>query len=292
MRAPLWETAPGALAALLNARGPLDKADLYTVTLAGGAVLRWSGHHVALNAGGHLFTLGPGLVRSRVRFATGIEVDTLNLTVITDAARPVPIGGTPLLQYIRQGGLNGARVQLERAFAGPGAAGPVGTLLWFTGRVADVQVHRYEARLSIKSDLELLNVMVPRDVYQPGCLNTLYDAACGVSRAAMQVAGAATGASDATRTIIPHALGQAAGWFDLGVLTFTSGPCAGVSRTVKRHTAGTLTVLQPLPAAVASGNTFTVLPGCDKLQATCSGKFGNLPRFRGHPYIPMAETVT
>ena len=51
-------------------------------------------------------------------------------------------------------------------------------------------------------------------------------------------------------------------------------------------------VVGPLPAAVANGDTFQVWPGCDKVQATCSGKFANLARFRGQPYIPMAETAT
>ena len=87
-------------------------------------------------------------------------------------------------------------------------------------------------------------------------------------------------------------MAQAAGYFDLGVVKFTSGANNGVARTVKRHTSGQLVTLQPLPAAVANGDTFQVWPGCDKLQGTCSGKFANLARFRGQPYIPMAETVT
>jgi hypothetical protein len=43
---------------------------------------------------------------------------------------------------------------------------------------------------------------------------------------------------------------------------------------------------------VASGATFTVRAGCDKTQGTCTTKFSNLARFRGMPYIPVAETVT
>jgi uncharacterized phage protein (TIGR02218 family) len=292
MKTPLWETSAGALVALLNSRAPLEKADLYTITLASGTVLRWSGHDARIAANGRWYELGPGLRRTNVRWATGIEVDTMSLTLYTDAARPNPVGGVPLLQYIRQGGFYGARVQLERAFAPKGAAGPTGTLLWFTGNVADVRIGRYEAQLSIKSDLEKLNVMVPRDVYQAGCLNTLFDAACGLGRAAWQISGSASGASDVTRTTFPHALAQAAGYFDLGVVQFTSGANSGVMRTIKRHLSGSFTVLQPLPAAVTGGDAFIAWPGCDKLNTTCSAKFSNAARFRGHPYIPMAETIT
>jgi hypothetical protein len=35
-----------------------------------------------------------------------------------------------------------------------------------------------------------------------------------------------------------------------------------------------------------------VYPGCDKQQATCRGKFANLARFRGQPYVPAPETIT
>jgi uncharacterized phage protein (TIGR02218 family) len=133
--------------------------------------------------------------------------------------------------------------------------------------------------------------MVPRDVYQPGCLNTLYDAACGLNRTTYQVTGTTTSATDAARLVFSHGLAQAAGYFDLGVIQFTSGANAGISRSVKTHTGSTLSVMQPWPAPVASGDAFKAWPGCDKTRSTCETKFSNTIRFRGHPYIPMPETV-
>ena len=151
---------------------------------------------------------------------------------------------------------------------------------------------RRAAQVTVNSDLERLNVMVPRDVYQPGCLNSLYDGLCQVSRSAFTVTGAATSASNATRTTFSHALGQPAGHFDLGVITMTSGANAGASRTVKQHTSGQIVALQPWGFAVSSGDTFSVSAGCNKTQATCTSKFSNLARFRGMPYIPQADTIT
>lgn len=290
MRTANWETSPGALAALLNSGAPLHKADCYTLTLQGGQVLRWSGADVAITIHGDLFTLGPGIQRNRLRWVAGVEVSTLDLTV-TDVAGTT-INGVPLYAFVRARGLFGARVLLERAFWGVDDPGPIGSLHWFSGRVADSDVDRYAARLSAVSDLALLDVMVPRDVYQPGCLNTLGDGLCGVDLAAAAVTGTTTSASTADRTTFDHAMSQAAGWFDLGVVTITSGSNAGIKRTVRQHTASKLQVLQPWPTPVASGTTFAVRPGCDKTQATCTTKFANLARFRGMPYIPVAETVT
>lgn len=295
MRTPLWETSAGALVNLLNSGAPLHKADLYTLTLPSGSVLRWSGADMALIGNGQTWALGPGLKRGQVRWRVGAEVDVLDLTVFTDAARPINIAGTPLLAYIRAGGLRGARLQLDRAFWGVGATQPVGALLWFSGRVAEVtRLDRHQAQLSIQSDLEALTNMVPRAVYQAGCLNTLFDSKCGLSRAALQVSGTVTTGTNPTRSYFSASgLAQAAGYFSLGTVSFTSGANNGISRTVRTHNAsGVLILLAPLPAAAAPGDTFTIVPGCDNLQITCSGKFANLPRFRGQPYVPQPETTT
>jgi uncharacterized phage protein (TIGR02218 family) len=293
MRTPLWEQSPGALVALLNSGQPLEKCDLYTITLQSGQVLRWTSRDAAMLANGHLWALGPGIKRSKVKWTIGAEPDSLTVTLITDAARPVPIGGVPLLPFIGNSGFMNARLQLDRVFWGIGDAGPVGAIQLFAGRVAEVpEVDRYWAQISVKSDTELLDVLVPREVFQGQCARTVYDSECTLNRAAFQVAGQATAASTLGRTRFQSNLAQAAGYFDLGTLTFTGGANGGIQRTVKSHPGGLVTLLSPLPAPVANGDTFTVVPGCDGLQATCSAKFNNLSHFKGQPHIPQPETVT
>jgi uncharacterized phage protein (TIGR02218 family) len=309
MRSPSWEKSPSALAELLNSELELGCIDLYTFTLPGGLVLRWTSADQAITVNGTTWSLGPGLRRSRTRLSVGIEVDSLDVTVyelpadLDSEERAMQLNGTPLLAYIARGGFEHARLQLERAFlpaADMASLNPpiAGTLVWFTGRVATTQGDRTQQQLSIKSDTEQLDVMVPAEVYQPGCSNTLYDAACGVSRDAKTVTSVANTASDATRTRFGHGLGQAAGYFDLGVVRFLTGPNTGIGRTVKRHVTGgggsagnEITVLQPFPFPIAPGDSFAIYPGCDKKQATCTKKFNNVIRFRGKPYVPAAETV-
>lgn len=292
MRTPLWETAEGALAALLNSGAPLEMADLYTITLANGQVLRWTSADRAIRANGQEWILGPGIERTRVKWSIGVSVDAMELTLTTDEARPVIVGGTPLFAYISRGGFGRARVQLDRIFWAQGSVAPTGALLWFSGGVADVpEVDRFGAQIQVKSDLERLNVQVPRELYQSQCLRTVYDSECGLQALAFQSAGQATGASSVGRTTFQSNLNQAQGYFDLGTLTWTSGANAGTARTVKSHVGGEVVLLSPLPAPVAPGDAFVVVPGCDGLQATCSGKFNNLTRFKGQPYIPQAETV-
>ena len=129
------------------------------------------------------------------------------------------------------------------------------------------------------------------DVYQPGCGNTLFDGSCGLLKASYQVANAATTTTDAARTTFTTTLAQAADYWALGWAVGTSGANTGVGRTIKAYSGGVVTTIQPWPTAVAVADAFVFYPGCDKRMATCSGKFGNLVRFRGQPFVPAPETV-
>lgn len=291
MLTPAWESSAGALAALLNgsSNATLRMADVYTITLLGGQVLRYTSADVSIVVNGVTWVVGPVLRRGNIKLSVGISVDTLQIDLAAPAS--VQVNGTPMIQFIVAGGLTNARVDLYRVFYAIGAATPTGMLVLFTGRVADITGGRHLKTLQVKSDTELLDVMVPRDVYQAGCKNTTFDGSCGLSRAAFTSTGSATGASNASRTSFPHAMTQAAGYFSLGVLTFTSGANNGISRTVRSHTSGAMVTALAWPFAVANADTFSVTAGDDKTQATCSGKFSNLVRFRGEPYIPAPQTV-
>lgn len=281
------KSASAALIALLNS-DTFIMADLYTLTSATGAVARYTGYDMDLVVAGQVFASdGPIISRSRVRTLVGIEVDSLDLSIA--AAITDTFMGVPILQVAHNGGLDGARLRLERVFmASPGDTS-AGTLLLFEGRVSDVQVSRSEAKLTVKSDLELLNIKLPRNLYQPGCLHTLFDAGCGLIKSAWGVAGTVSAGS--TVGSINCSLANAAGYFDAGTITYSSGPNAGVTRTIKRYTPGNVALSLPLKAVPVAGDAFLAYPGCDKAQATCTNKFSNLANFRGFPYVPIPETA-
>lgn len=280
--------ASAGLIALLNSATQFYMADLYTFTLADGSVLRFSGAETDIKVGANTYSVG-GLrfVRGATRLVIGLEVDTLDITVYTDAATTV--AGKPFLSFVRAGGLDGAEATLERAFMLNWGDVSNGAVTLFAGRVANAEVGRASAKLTVKSNLELLNVKMPRNLYQPGCVHTLYDSGCGLLKSNYAVSGAA--AAGSTKTVITSALGQATGYFDLGMVQFTAGANAGQKRTVRSFAAGAFTVSLPLPFAPAAGDAFTAWPGCDKTQATCTTKFNNLANFRGFPFIPVPETA-
>ena len=280
------KTAPQALIDLLNGGQQFMMADLYTFTLVSGVFLRYTSWDVDQIYYGQTYSAsGPLIERSRVRTVIGVEVDTLDLTIQPGPAHMA--GSQAWLAAAASGALDGALVRLDRVFM-DAAGAIVGGYINFSGRWSDFSMSRTEIKAAVRSDLELLNVKIPRNLYQGGCLHTLYDADCGINRATKAV-GATV--SSATRTTLACALAQATGYFDLGYIHFTSGALAGTKRSVKSYTPGNFALLNPLPLVPTAGDAFTAYPGCDKTQATCTTKFVNLTNFRGFPHIPQPETA-
>lgn len=87
---------------------------------------------------------------------------------------------------------------------------------------------------------------------------------------------------DAART-------EAVDWFTAGKLTFTSGLNAGLSMEVKASAVGSITLHQPMPFAIAVGDTYSVYAGCTKrFTEDCIGKHDNAINFQGFPQLPGA----
>lgn len=280
------KTTSGALLTLLNTSTQFLMADLFEITtISGTSRYTSSDRDITYNA--NLYTsTGPLMRRTGTRVAVGMETATMTITV--QASTSHLLEGLPFVKAAVSGALDNARVVVYRAFLSSWLAAPTGALLMFSGRVSNVQGSRMQAKIDVKSDVEILATMMPRNVYQPPCVNTLYDSACGVLRTSFQQAVTATGG---TITTITSANAAAAGYFNQGTVLCLTGPNANIKRTVKSFSGGTFTFALAWPFANASGNTYTALPGCDKTQTTCNTKFANLTRFHGYPYIPNAEVA-
>jgi uncharacterized phage protein (TIGR02218 family) len=285
------KTATAALQALLDGTRQFQMADCYTIATVGGEVPRYTSADFDVKLGAYTFSSrGPLVSRGPIRTSVGLEVDTLSITIATGNPAHA-LNGQPFIAGALDGALDGALVLLERAFFSSWASPAVGSLVMFSGRVSQISGSRHELQVSVKSDLELLNVKLPRNIVTPGCSNTLYGSVCGANRAAVTVTGAIAGV-ETQRRAFGTALSQANGWFDLGTLTFTSGANAGVSRTVQSFADGTFEFALAWPADIAVGDAFSVVPGCDGTKATCQVRFNNLPRYRGFPFVPAPETIT
>ncbi len=287
-------------------------ADLFKFTLSSGTILRYTSYDGDLSVSEGLPATGPYtymgvatdgvpyLTRGQTRSLIGVEVDTLQVNFLVSSG--VVINGIPVAQFAQQGGFDGATMELDRCFMNPTTPGVVtpGYLIQFLGQVAEAECTRTGVMLNINSTLQLLNVQLPRNLYQAGCVHALFDAGCALVRTSYASNNAVVAAGSST-TVINNTLTVPLGGltFAQGKVVFTSGVNSGLVRTIKSYATGVITLAFPLPVACGNGDTFTAYPGCSKSIASCksfqvapnSAPNGNLVNFRGTPFIPVSEAA-
>lgn len=259
-------------------------ADLYTFELVTGTVLRYAQLDVDVSYGGNLYSASaPIISRSRVRSTVGISVDAMDLTINPRSGDT--IAGVPWVAAARAGALDGARITVQRAYVWNPYVPPIGVLTIFAGRASVLTGGRSEVRLQVKSDLELLNMKLPRNLVQPGCLHTLFDVGCTLSKETYRTETRVTSATPSQ--ITTAATGQSSGYFDLGTVTITAGYDAVDDEPVALEydfvgDPGILPVRAYGPAALTvtrSGNTATRVNESGHIEVVNA----NLPRFDYDP---------
>lgn len=249
-------------------------ADLYT--FAGGNlgsnVLRFCGGDQDVSANGFTYSAGaqtgPYFDRqdnkAKCHWKVGVEVNTLVFDVLPGSSE---LFGAPFQQAVVYGLFDGAELTLERAYMPTYGDTAAGTVVYFVGRVAAIDAGRSVCTFSVNSHLELLNLQLPRNLFQAGCVNNLGDAACGVNLEDFVTTG--TVGSGSTNGVINASISGSfgAGTFDNGKILFTSGVLEGLSQTVKSCAFGSpdvITLLGYFPTAPSSGDSFKLYYGCDK----------------------------
>ena len=262
---------------------PLLMADCYTFTLRSGLILTYTNADTPIAMNGSLFAANSVLVDGlSFKTAVGLDVDQQHITLAARASDT--IDGVPFLVALHHGVFDGCELQRERAFLQSWGAPPLGSVVLFKGRITSIdEIGRTSAQITVASDLVLLDIDMPRNLYQPTCGHTLYDSGCGLIKNAFGTAGVV--ASGSTATTI--AWSGSAPLYVQGTIYFSSGANAGSSANVKDASPGVSLVLSyPLAVVSAAGDAFTVYQGCDHTSATCQAKFNNLANFRGFPFVP------
>lgn len=309
------KNATPPLAALLAANRRLPRADCFRITTQEGADISSLAAIALGNPVGRTYFLtsfdahvvvgnafyradGPQISGVRYRARRGLQVDSQDITI--SAYADTLLGDNPALQAIAAGLLDGAAFRQERAFFDPASWPPVagqparavGSVVIFAGLVGEVkEVGRTSASIEVRSDLSRLDVDFPRNMFQAGCLNTLYGPDCGLNRTLFQVAAVTSGAS--TRSHLAWTNSRPSNYFAQGVVTMTSGPSEGQSRPVASQDGAGLTLAFPLQQVPGVGDSFIVAPGCnhDRDDANGCAKFRNQRNFRGFKHIPPPETA-
>ena len=282
--------ADAATIATLAGAGIIRRCDLYTITLMNGTVLRLTSADYNQTIGGHLFISGMAISRTFTKQSVGTSVDQVQVTFYD--AGVTTVNGVPIIVQFRLGLFKRAHVLIQKMFLDDWADLTRDPIDWFEGRISDIPtVAAMTVTFNVKSLFDALSQQMPMYVYQPSCVDTLYDAGCGLDKTTFTFAYAA--ASGSTSTVFNlTGTAKADGYYALGKMSFSTGPNAGQpARTIKSYISGVATVFNPFPFTPGVGDVCALVAGCDKTQAVCTSRFTNSGLFRGYRFIPVPETA-
>ena len=271
---------PIALAAHM-ASGSTTLAHLLKVVRKDGEVFAFTSWPSDLVVGGVSYLAGPGLDVSGLVISAGLAVDNLELTTLDD-------GTTFTSADVLTGKWRNANFTIARCNARSISDGVEVRMVGTLGNVALREGH-------VVAELRGLQQILQEpigSVTSKTCRARLGDALCTVNLAPFTYTASVTSMTN-NQVFTASALTQAADYFGEGILTWTSGPSAGLSFKVKLHAAGgALTLMLPPLLTVAVGHTFSIVAGCRKRLDDCRDKFNNVLNMQAEPHLPGIDALT
>ncbi|HEY2178092.1 MAG TPA: phage BR0599 family protein [Caulobacteraceae bacterium] len=230
---------------------------------------------------------------------TSIAVDEQTLT-LTPNLGPTPslIDGVPLLAAIRSRALTGAIIQRDRWFF-DADYNPVGGAKMFYGYASSIdKLSRTQASLKVKAATVLLNIQMPRNLYQPNCVYTVYSGdsthGCGAVKSSFVQHGVV--GSSPSRSVIPWSGGVPGSIpFANGEVFFETGPAINQTRTIRAYDGTNLYLQYPLTVPPLAGDQFAAYPGCNRADPLAAGStsdcifFSRQGAYRAAPRTPQNE---
>ena len=134
-----------------------------------------------IRVGGQAYSAaGPYVNRTQITQYLKLKTSQCKITIMASPAMTIPGTSTLVLAAISQGMFAGAMVYVDRLWAQ--SARPLdltlGTMVWFVGRVANIEVNRARAILTCNDPTILFDDQHPRNLYLTGCRHSFGDAGC------------------------------------------------------------------------------------------------------------------
>lgn len=270
-------------------KGPgTNLATCWRIQRNDGQLFGYTAHDQALTIDGLLYQPQSGFIPSAIDTKEGLSVDNMEVDALVLSAEFTEA-------ELLAGRWDYARVAIFQVdYTNPSG----GSLMLRRGTLGEVsftaQAERSSQTGTYKAELRgLLQPLaqVIGEVVSKLCRASLGDARCKINLPALTVSATVASINAANTLIASPALTQAAGFFDYGLISFTSGPNAGYSMEVHAYTPGSIRLFQALPYTPAAGDAFGLSPGCDRHLGTCIGRFNNALNFRGEPHLPGQDKL-
>lgn len=258
------------------------RSTLVKITTKGGVIYGYTDSDAELTVDGVTYTPAPGLSRATL---TATSNDTVSNQEIGSGWVDAPE------QDLISGKLDNALVEIAFAsWRNPSYGrmivqrGNIGIIQWTAdGFRADIQGHMRQLQRNLNYTT---TANCRHQLFSQFSSNTI--GACTLNAASYTYNGTVVAVSVDKLKFSVSGLSQPAQYLQNGILTWTSGPNAGLKHEVKSHTVGASTEIEfylPSFTTIATGHQFSVTAGCNKTFATCKSKFNNAINFGGFPSI-------
>jgi uncharacterized phage protein (TIGR02218 family) len=244
-----------------------------------GVALGFTTHDRDLHRGGLVYRAAPGMLPSAISLSDAFQAESLEVKgALTSAA----ISAADLAA----GRWDGTSVQVFmidwEAPEGDAFAVARGEL----GAVS-IKADAFEAEL--RGPTAMLDAPAAEQT-SPGCRAELGDRRCRVDMAGRTrlTRIAAIPAGD----VVEVSEAGAGNEYGFGRLRWLSGANSGLESPVRRSEGVTLTLEEPPAFPPAVGDLVEIIEGCDRILATCAGRFANALNFRGEPHLPGIDLLT
>lgn len=254
-------------------------AFLWRLDRADGVALGFTSHDRDLVRDGLRYRAAPGMLPSAITLADGFDAGTLE------------IGGALAHDAITAGDLaagrwDGARVRLWAVDWTDAAAEPLAVT---RGTLGEVSVEDDAFRAELRGPAAVLEQAAVEET-SPECRAELGDRRCRVDLAG-RTRIVTIVAVDGHRLQV-DAEEPGANAYGYGVLRWLTGRNSGLAARLMSSEGATLTLREAPHVAVAAGDRAMIVEGCDKIFATCAGRFANAANFRGEPHLPGNDLLT
>lgn len=284
--------------ALLGGQHQWIIAELYTFTSVSGAIDRFTTLDTDVTLDGATYSsTGLRIEGLRMKIGVGVSVDEQEVTIW--ASPTDTLFGSAFLAGIGDGLMDGGMIARDRVVWTPITGDvltdiqdpPAARWRMFLGYMSTIErLGRASVEFKVKSPLVKLNLDMPRNFYQPGCLWSLFGAGCTLDRDDFKITGTISGVSGlglaVSGGVSPFTGNDGLPYFQRGRILFTSGVNNGLLATLDSNDAGALYLAYPLVAEPSPGDTFTAYAGCSKAYSTCQSKFNNTNNHRAFDLVP------
>lgn len=252
----------------------------WKVTRRDGTVLGFTDHDNDVEYEGINYYAETGFTPSAVQSSIGFSVDNLDIQGMLDS--------TAITESDIMAGLyDYAEIQV---FMVNYTDLSQGKLILRTGWLGEVSFSKNHFVTEVRGLTQALSQKIG-DVFTPVCRAIFGDSKCKLDLIAYTEASIVTSVSN-NRVFMASSLSNPTGYFDYGIIKFTSGSNNGFKMEVKNYVLdGSITLVALMPFDISEGDEFEITTGCDKNFQTCINKFNNAVNFRGEPHVPGMDKI-